>query len=42
MREGDIFLRGAQVWWDELFLILDQKCGRLQSEQLAGDKYIAD
>ena len=31
---SDIFLRGAQVWWDELFPFLDKKRGRPQAQEL--------
>jgi hypothetical protein len=31
---SEIFVRGAQVWWDELFPFLDEKRGRPRAEQL--------
>jgi hypothetical protein len=31
---AEIFMRGAQVWWDELSPFLDQKRGQARAEQL--------
>jgi len=32
---AEIFIRGAQVWWDELFPFLDKERGKARAEELS-------